>query len=325
MSDPPLATWLGEASDTDPEAGHDHSDDDDRNRSGGRGWTGVRVAMPLAVAVWGAVALVVAVRVIGGEGTDVAPVVQELGSSTHSTPGDAQEQHALAGTTPGPAPGRAERPEALATPRTGLAQHADRDLAHQLVTDAGADLAARAAAALAASAVHEHVTASGSDDHGVDWYVDHVVAEQVRMLGDVAVVTVLASVLEGSAGVWHERRTARFGIAMAVRGDGLRPVSQPWPLPPPDLSIDAAPPGMPVEDTDAHDAALEALEAAGYTDVELRVLTRHPFGVLVAELDGLGPDDRIQQRLGVWLTDERTPTVLGHADTRQAPTEEGQE
>lgn len=143
-------------------------------------------------------------------------------------------------------------------------------------------------------------------------YVDLAVAEASTptSAGDVAVVTVAATVLEGTAEQWQRARPARFAVAVRDTEDGPVALGRPWALP--------GPPSAPREaewsETDADAEAVEAaLLAAGYTRVRELGLSRSDAlpGVLRAECRAVAPGETSMRPHAVWVADEPTPAVLG--------------
>lgn len=165
--------------------------------------------------------------------------------------------------------------------------------------------------AVAALAVRTARTTAGTGASGDGRrYVDLVVPEAVRREGDVAVVTLVAVVLEGSADRWHTARPARFAVPVGVT-DG-RPVAldQPWPLP-------VAPaPEAPVAwepATADRDGVAAAITAAGYADVEVLHLDASADvpGLLRASVRARAPGETVANDHRVWLRDQPELAVLG--------------
>lgn len=140
-------------------------------------------------------------------------------------------------------------------------------------------------------------------------YVDLAVAESVTPIGDIAVVTVAATVLEGTGERWQRTRLARFGVAVRDTEDGAVAVGRPWPLPGP---APAEEPAWRKADGDAEPVEA-ALAAAGYGrlhEVELFRSEAVP-GVIRVECRAVAPGEASPRRHAVWVADELTPTVLG--------------
>lgn len=168
-----------------------------------------------------------------------------------------------------------------------------------------------AAAVLAVrTAVPTTAGESGEDEPRRRRYVDLAVAEGVTPVGDVAVVTVAATVLEGTAEHWQRARPARFGVAVRDTEDGPVAVGRPWPLPGPPSADEE----LGWQDTEADVQPVEAaLAAAGYTRVRDVTLSRSDaaLGVLRAECRAVAPGEASPRRHAVWVSDEATPVVLG--------------
>jgi len=141
-------------------------------------------------------------------------------------------------------------------------------------------------------------------------YVDVVIPASMHPVGDVTVVTVAAVVLEGSADRWHAARPARFAVPTRYVDGHPVAVGDPWPLPvPPPPGADAAWEPAPADRA----GVARAVEAAGYTDVEVLEVHAHPElrGVLRAHVDALGPGEATPRSHRLWLHGETDPAVLG--------------
>jgi hypothetical protein len=157
-----------------------------------------------------------------------------------------------------------------------------------------------------------HVRAAASTGAGADpvRYVDTAVVERVEHHGEVAVVTVLAMVLEGSAERWTSAVPRRYAVALL----GGRPLADPWALPSPELAHEAVS-WDPLDDTELAAVALEALATAGY-DVPappaLAGSSELP-DLLRATFDGTAPGERAPAGHTVLLRRDGTALgVLGH-------------
>lgn len=177
---------------------------------------------------------------------------------------------------------------------------------------AAVDPALGAAAALA---VRLTVTTAGADDGADRRYVDLAVPEALTWIGDVAVVTVAAVVLEGAGDHWHTSRPARFAVPLQLVDGEAVAVAAPWPLvvgaPTADMSA--------WEPADAdHDGVARAVSAAGYTDIAaIEVEARAPAGpedhppLLRAHVQARAPGEPGPRAHQLWLRTDPEPTVLG--------------
>lgn len=172
--------------------------------------------------------------------------------------------------------------------------------------------AAAAVLAVRTAAVASPVTDSGEEVPLPRRYIDLAVAEGVTPLGGTTVVTVAATVLEGTAEEWRRARPARFGVAVRDTGDGAVAVGDPWPLPSPAPAEE--PSWEEVEsDTEPFEAALVA---AGYDRLHGVELFRSETVPEVVRVDcrAVAPGDEAERRHAVWVADEPTPVVLGTPD-----------
>lgn len=174
------------------------------------------------------------------------------------------------------------------------------------LVDQEADVGRRAAA-VAELAVRMRVTsAEGATEPAV--YVDHVRAEAMERDGQRVIVTVAAVVWRGHGDAWHEASPARFAVPLTADGD--RVLADPWPLPAPQVTIDALD-GEPVDDPELIDRAAAALATAGYTDVDVSGLQRLPdTGDLRVAATAVPPGWDVVQEVVVWL-DAGAATVRG--------------
>jgi hypothetical protein len=143
-----------------------------------------------------------------------------------------------------------------------------------------------------------------------DRYVDAAVVSAVEPLGDAALVTVLALVLERGRDGWESAHVERHAVALADGGRGPVTLAGPWPLPTAD---DAPLPAAPVDDPALGELAATALEAAGYRDLTSLDLARDPAlpGLLLVRLDGLAPGAAAPGTWTALLTDGADPRLLG--------------
>lgn len=171
--------------------------------------------------------------------------------------------------------------------------------------------------AAAAVAVRTAVTAT---DGRTRRYVDTVAAESVVHHGDIAVVTVRAVVLDGTADRWLRARPARFAVPVAAKDNDVIAMADPWAL--------ASPPSRPtvpvwqhVPDQSAAPAAAVALRDAGYHRVaqpQLSVSDDLP-GIMRAGVRARAPGERAVRAHTVWLSDGYPPRLLGAPPPTPAP------
>lgn len=174
-------------------------------------------------------------------------------------------------------------------------------------------LAALAEMAVATTGAGHLATAEGAAVH-----VDHARAVAVTALGDGALVTVAALVRRADDGRWAPPHPARF--AAVLDGDGqLR--EPPWLLiagaSPAEPS---APAGLDAIDLDAEpelaEAAVAALGAAGYADIDLDALQRVDDDLaLRAAVRAVPPGGTARGPHVAWLSPD-AGSVLGHHDRR---------
>ncbi|MEX0868032.1 MAG: hypothetical protein WD011_00025 [Nitriliruptoraceae bacterium] len=118
----------------------------------------------------------------------------------------------------------------------------------------------------------------------LDVATDLLAVEAVEQLdGRVAVVTLQARTTEG------ERM--RFGATVRIDGEHARPTGQPWLLP--EIPTDAGPlETMALSEPQFHLEAVEALQHAGYRDVELEALERTESWPVIAHVRARTPAGR---------------------------------
>lgn len=164
--------------------------------------------------------------------------------------------------------------------------------------------------ALAVAALRSHETgAVGATVR----YVDLAVAEGVEHVGDLAVVRVLAVVLEGDAQGYDTARALRYAVPVTADGRGV--LGPPWPVGEVDVAAPAGP--APAGDVPAA-GVVEALDAAGYTQIEVHGAGTHPDlpGVVVADVVAVAPGDAAPRERRVLLADGARLTLLGAEDPR---------
>lgn len=169
--------------------------------------------------------------------------------------------------------------------------------------------------AAAAVAVRLSVTtpADTPDGDAERRYVDSAAPEAVRWSGDVAIVTVLAVVLEGPADAWRMARTARFAVPVGLVDGQAVVLGEPWAVSPPPESAPVA--GWAPAAGD-RGAIAGAAEAAGYADVEVLEVEALPddTSVLRARIRARAPGESTARVHAPWLHADPDPAVLGAGD-----------
>ncbi|MGH8905457.1 MAG: hypothetical protein ACRD0K_02820 [Egibacteraceae bacterium] len=158
-------------------------------------------------------------------------------------------------------------------------------------------------------------------------YVDLALPEAATWIGDIAIVRVAAVVLEGAQGRWDQPRRARYAVPIGTGQGALTLLSPPWALPDPPQTTPAVAALTPLEDQARAELAGRAMTAAGYQDVDVHGLARHPVmaGVLQAEANAIAPGETSSRRHTVWLRDDPVPTLLGMGENGRAGTVGGRE
>lgn len=305
----PLGAWLAGAGvevpaasepwagpDPDASSFFDLPEDEDDDERPARPWRS-RALWAGAVALW-------ALLVLGAGAV-------WLGSGQEERTQDEAGAHDAAGALPGDAEGDSAGPGELAarpTERSATDRAAEAGANEISATDA------RAIEARASVALHLAVTRH-ADALGPARYVDHVTVERITVEHELAVVTLLAVVLEGTEGRWESTSVRRFGLALRM-SHALELIGAPWPLPGGDLGVEvpAEPSDLAGRDeTRRYPAAMTALEAAGYTEVVLlhvAVVPERP-ALMWARLEGIAPGETAPAEHEVWLRDDVPPHVLG--------------
>lgn len=155
---------------------------------------------------------------------------------------------------------------------------------------------------------------------GVDGYLEHIAVESVDLpLPDVAVVSLVAIMLDADGETWSGVRLLRLAVPVRLAPDGARPAGTPWLLPAPDLSMDE-PEWVAVEEPEELAAAGAAVVAAGYRDVEVHRLERSESWPLRATITAVAPgmtsaSDHVvwlRQHLGDYVVAGLLPSAHGH-------------
>lgn len=172
-------------------------------------------------------------------------------------------------------------------------------------------------ALLAVAELHVRAALSGPPEPGTGTepararYADTAVATAVTRVDDVAIVTVIALLLEGGPQGWDTARPVRYALALREGVGGPQPLGAPWAV---NLPEGSPPSASPIDPEPALVASVgAALEAAGYSGLQGLAVARSeaPHGVLLARVRGLAPGARDPADHEVWLTDDPSPVVLG--------------
>lgn len=172
---------------------------------------------------------------------------------------------------------------------------------------------------LAAAAVAVRTTVTASDGR-TRRYVDTVAAESVVHHGDIAVVTVRAVVLDGTADRWLRARPARFAVPVAARDNDVVAMADPWVLASPPARP-AVPVWRPLPDQSLAPAVAVALRDVGYRDVaqpRLSVSDDLP-GIVRAGVRARAPGERAVRGHALWFSDGQPPQLLGAPPPTPAP------
>ena len=164
---------------------------------------------------------------------------------------------------------------------------------------------------LAAAAVAVRTGATATDGLARR-YVDTVAAESVIHHGDIAIVTVRAVVLDGTADRWLRARPARFAVPVGAADGEVVALAEPWVLAPP-TARPAAPAWRPLADRSLAPAVVVTLRKAGYRTIGLaRLSVRHDLvGIVRSSVRARAPGERTVRRHTLWLSDDSPPQLLG--------------
>ncbi len=164
---------------------------------------------------------------------------------------------------------------------------------------------------LAAAAVAVRTGATASDGLARR-YVDTVAAESVMHHGEIAIVTVRAVVLDGTADRWLRARPARFAVPVGTAEGEVVALAEPWVLAPP-KARPGAPAWRPLADRSLAAEAVATLRKAGYRAIApARLSVRDDLaGIVRSGVRARAPGERTVRRHRVWLTDTSPPQLLG--------------
>lgn len=165
--------------------------------------------------------------------------------------------------------------------------------------------------AAAAVAVRLAVTTAGDAPAEQERrYVDLAVAESVSWIGDLALVTIRAVVMEGPPDRWRSARPARFAVPLRLIDGDAVVLDEPWALPVPEHPV--TDPGWTAAATDP-DPVADAAAAAGYADAEVMAVDAHPDrpALLRARIRARAPAEHLPRTHQLWLHADPEPAVLG--------------
>lgn len=181
------------------------------------------------------------------------------------------------------------------------------------------------AAAVAALVVRDRLgglgprTGFGGGGSGGDTYVEHLVIEDVDLsIPPVAVVSVLAVVLQRPGQESSEAQVVRLAVPVLLDAADPRPAGEPWIVagPRPD-TVDLG--WTPVDDPALAADVRTAVEDAGYTDVEVRSVDSSDAWPLRAGVRATAPGADEPGEHVVWLREYLGDLVV--AGSRGAPAE----
>lgn len=138
-------------------------------------------------------------------------------------------------------------------------------------------------------------------DGAGEQYVEHLVVESVdHPARGALVVTVGAIVLPVDGDEYGPPESVRIGVPVHLTDAGPRPAGPPWWLPVDTQGLEP-PSTEPVDDPDLQMAAVDAVTAAGYRQVELDRLERTDGWAWVAHVQARGPSQPAAQSHVLWL------------------------
>lgn len=143
-------------------------------------------------------------------------------------------------------------------------------------------------------------------------YVDLAAVEAIDWRGDLAVVRVLAVILEGADGQVTDTTVRRYAVAARDAGSTAELLGGPWPLGGPVAIVGQ--PGLQYEQPQDPSPFVAALEAAGWSQVTVSSVGRDPAlpGIVAAVVEAVVPGDTTPATHTPWLSEEGTAlTLLG--------------
>ena len=278
-----------------------------RDRMPPRRWLAVA-----AVAPWLVVAVLLGRGMVGGSAAPTSPTVP-ASSEAPPTPGATATPASTSTVTPSSTPPAVSRTTITTTATAGTTA-GDRGQAVGL------------AVAVARSWLSTHPSPLELDgiepSPGADTrYLEHLAVESVdHPARGALVVTVRAVVLPIEGRAYGAAEVVRAAVPVRLTDTGPRPGGPPWWLPTEDAAP-APPTTEPVDDPDLQLAAVDAVTAAGYADVQLEDLERTEGWAWVAHVRARAPGQEQADAHAVWLrTDVGRFVVAGTPPPRQRPT-----
>lgn len=265
-----------------------------------------RRLMVLAAIPWVVVGvLVVRTWGVGGPDTGTAPGVAA------PEPAATPAEPSLDAPPAGPSPMATPRPDGAHDPAQVITALRFGPRTASGPGDAAAVAAVVARAWLGAIGPEPDVDVGSAE--GPPVYVEHLAVEAADVpTSEVAVVTLVAIVLDHGDEGYTDARAVRLAVPIALDDRGARPAGDPWWLAPPDLA--ARPPEWrTVDDPDALALAGAALESAGYRDIDVRELASSPIWPLRITATAVAPGAHTVQQHSVWLRDHLGQLVVAGA------------
>lgn len=290
--------------DHDPEAPAWETFDDELEATG-RG----RRLVVLAAIPWLVVGVLV-VRTWGTGGPDprsATPVPAVPAAEAAATP----DERSVEAPPPGPSPGATPRPDDVHDPAQAITALRFGPRTAPGPGDAAAVAAVVARSWLGAIGPEPGVEVGAAEGPAV--YVEHLAVEAVDVpTSDVAVVTLVAIVLDHGDEGYTDARAVRLAVPVALDDRGAHPAGDPWWLAPPDLAA-RAPEWRTVDDPDALALAGAALESAGYRDIDVHELASSPTWPLRVTATAVAPGAETASEHSVWLRDHLGRLVVAGA------------
>lgn len=308
---PAGATPAAEPGSTPPPARAPHAGDlalDDwdrpRDRMPPRRWLAVA-----AVAPWLVVVALLARGLVDGP----APKAPDPASSEAPSAPTATASGAATPTTAPSGTPATTSPATIATTATAGTTVGDRGRAVGLALSVARSWLSTQPSPLALDGIEP---APGADKR----YLEHLAVESVdHPARGALVVTVRAVVLPIDGQAYGAAEVVRAAVPVRLTDVGPRPGGPPWWLPTEDIAP-APPTTEPVDDPDLQLAAVDAVTAAGYTDVQLDGLERTDGWAWIAHVRARAPGQDREGPHAVWLrSDVGRFVVAGTPPPRDRP------